>query len=165
MPEQPPAGAEPGDRPKGGLENVVVGTTSISHVDGARGRLIYRGHDAVALAESGPFESVWYLLENGTMPDAEQLERGRHERRGGGFLRQNRCGRNGGGRFVRWNRGDRRGWPGHLCAGERPRCCTSGGRAGRRRYRQGKRPNGGQEGPASGAHGPVSYRRFTPRAV
>ena len=34
MTEQPPAGADAGDRPKGGLENVVVGTTSISHVDG-----------------------------------------------------------------------------------------------------------------------------------
>jgi citrate synthase len=64
-----------GPRPGGGLENVVVGTTSISHVDGARGRLIYRGHDAVALAESGPFEYVWYLLDRGTLPDADELER------------------------------------------------------------------------------------------
>src|SRR5437660_665199 len=75
MAEQPPAGVDPADRRKGGLENVVVGTTSISHVDGARGRLIYRGHDAVALAESGPFESVWYLLANGSMPDAAEAER------------------------------------------------------------------------------------------
>jgi len=92
MPEQPPAGAEPADRPKGGLENVVVGTTSISHVDGARGRLIYRGHDAVALAESGPFESVWYLLENGTMPDAEQLERFRRRVREEGALDEGESG-------------------------------------------------------------------------
>ena len=52
----------------------MVGHLSISHVDGARGRLIYRGHDAVALAESGPFESVWYLLHHGALPDAGELE-------------------------------------------------------------------------------------------
>jgi citrate synthase len=86
MSTQPPAGADPGDRPKGGLENVVVGTTSISHVDGARGRLIYRGYDAVALAESGPFESVWYLLANGAMPDAAEAERFRQRVREAGTL-------------------------------------------------------------------------------
>ncbi len=86
MTEQPPAGADPGDRPRGGLENVVVGTTSISHVDGARGRLIYRGHDAVALAESGSFESVWYLLANGTMPDAAEADRFRRRVREVGAL-------------------------------------------------------------------------------
>jgi citrate synthase len=86
MPEQPRAGADPADRPKGGLENVVVGTTSISHVDGARGRLIYRGHDAVALAESGPFESVWYLLDDGAMPDAAEAERFRRRVREAGAL-------------------------------------------------------------------------------
>jgi citrate synthase len=75
MTQQPAAVADPGDRPRGGLENVVVGTTSISHVDGARGRLIYRGHDAVALAETGPFESVWYLLANGAMPNAAEVDR------------------------------------------------------------------------------------------
>ena len=68
------SGTPAGERPAGGgLENVVVGTTSISHVDGARGRLIYRGHVAVALAESGPFESVWSLLLHGALPDAGEL--------------------------------------------------------------------------------------------
>jgi citrate synthase len=63
------------DRPAGGgLENVVVGTSSISHVDGARGRLIYRGYDAAVLAEAGSFESVWYLLHHGVLPDAGELE-------------------------------------------------------------------------------------------
>ena len=76
MPESPPPVPEPRDRPAGGgLENVVVGTTAISHVDGARGFLVYRGHDAVSLAESGPFESVWHLLHQGALPDASELER------------------------------------------------------------------------------------------
>jgi citrate synthase len=52
-----------------------VGTTAISHVDGARGLLVYRGHDAVALAESGSFESVWHLLHQGELPDANEVER------------------------------------------------------------------------------------------
>jgi citrate synthase len=85
MAESP--GTPAGDRPAGGgLENVVVGTTSISHVDGARGRLIYRGHDAVALAESGPFESVWYLLHHGALPDAGELDRFRDRVRDEGTL-------------------------------------------------------------------------------
>ena len=76
MPESPFFVFEPRGRPaSGGLENVVVGTTAISHVDGARGVLVYRGRDAVALAESGSFESVWHLLHHGELPDANEVER------------------------------------------------------------------------------------------
>jgi citrate synthase len=59
-------------RPGGGLEDVVVGRTSISHVDGSAGRLIYRGHDAVTLAESRSFEAVWHLLHLGSLPDSDE---------------------------------------------------------------------------------------------
>jgi len=72
--------------PPGGLENVVVGTTSIGEVDGERGRLIYRGCDAVELAEAGPFEAVWHLLHEETLPDARHLERFRRRVQSAGAL-------------------------------------------------------------------------------
>jgi citrate synthase len=62
-------------RPRAGLEDVVVGRTAISHVDGVAGRLIYRGLDAVTLAESRSFEAVWHLLHLGSLPDPDE-ERG-----------------------------------------------------------------------------------------
>ncbi|HXY73118.1 MAG TPA: citrate/2-methylcitrate synthase, partial [Actinomycetota bacterium] len=78
--------ARPASNPRsaGGLENVVVGTTTIGEVDGERGLLIYRGHDAVELAEAGPFEAVWHLLDVGRLPGAAELERfGRRVRAAG----------------------------------------------------------------------------------
>ena len=70
----------------GGLENVVVGTTAIGEVDGERGRLVYRGYDAVELAEAGSFEAVWHLLDAGRMPDAGELERFRRRAQTAGTL-------------------------------------------------------------------------------
>jgi len=70
----------------GGLENVVVGTTTIGEVDGERGRLIYRGYDAVELAETGPFEAVWHLLDVGRLPDVAELERFRGRVQAAGAL-------------------------------------------------------------------------------
>jgi citrate synthase len=64
----------------------VVGTTTIGEVDGERGRLIYRGHDAVQLAEAGPFESVWHLLDLGGLPDAAELDTFRERVRLAGTL-------------------------------------------------------------------------------
>ena len=56
-----------------GLEGVVVAETRLSHIDGAAGRLTYRGQDAIALAEIVPFEAVWHLLREGSLPDGAGL--------------------------------------------------------------------------------------------
>jgi citrate synthase len=57
-----------------GLEGVVVGATGLSHVDGAAGRLTYRGYDIHDLAEQATFEEVCYLLLFGTLPSAGELD-------------------------------------------------------------------------------------------
>ncbi|HZR80177.1 MAG TPA: citrate synthase [Candidatus Binatia bacterium] len=55
---------------RGGLENVKVGSTRLSDIDGARGRLFYAGYDAVELARRRSLEEVWHLLHFGELPDA-----------------------------------------------------------------------------------------------
>jgi citrate synthase len=57
-----------------GLEGVVAAATNISHVFGEEGRLIYRGYDTRELAGHVSFEEVVYLLWEGELPTAEQLE-------------------------------------------------------------------------------------------
>jgi citrate synthase len=59
-----------------GLENVRVGETCLSHVDGARGRLLYAGYDATALARRRTFEEVWHLLHRGSLPADGGFARG-----------------------------------------------------------------------------------------
>lgn len=51
----PPAGNH-------GLEEVVIGQSRICFIDGEKGRLLYRGYDALELAEKSSFEEVAYLL-------------------------------------------------------------------------------------------------------
>jgi citrate synthase len=58
-----------------GLEGVVAGTSSICLVDGVKGRLIYRGYDAVELADRATFEEVAYLLWHGDLPSRPALDR------------------------------------------------------------------------------------------
>jgi citrate synthase len=64
---------KPDDRPYSpGLEGVVAGETSLALVDGANGRLLYRGYPIVQLVERGTFGSVADLLWSGTWhPDAQ----------------------------------------------------------------------------------------------
>ncbi len=57
-----------------GLEDVVVGTSRISDVNGLEGRLIYRGYDIHDLAQYSTFEEVVYLLWNGALPSRAQLQ-------------------------------------------------------------------------------------------
>src|SRR5581483_6471171 len=45
-----------------GLEHIIVGTTSLSLVDGEKGRLVYRGYAIEDLAQHATFEDVAYLL-------------------------------------------------------------------------------------------------------
>lgn len=56
-----------------GLEGVVVGATELSNVEGALGRLTYRGYDIADLAANATFEEVCYLLLFGQLPNAYQL--------------------------------------------------------------------------------------------
>ncbi len=59
---------------KGGLEGIVVGKTELSFIDGAQGRLTYRGIDIHDLAKNSTFEEVCYLLWYGHLPKAAELE-------------------------------------------------------------------------------------------
>jgi citrate synthase len=57
-----------------GLQNIVVGQTKLSEVNGAEGKLIYAGYDIHELAESATFEEVIYLLWNLRLPTKTELE-------------------------------------------------------------------------------------------
>jgi citrate synthase len=74
MTKQSPPAAEPAsteaatadDRPYSpGLEGVIAGETSLSKVDGANGRLIYRGYRIGDLVEHGTYPAVAELLWTG----------------------------------------------------------------------------------------------------
>lgn len=62
-----------------GLRGVVVGDTKISHVDGERGELIYRGIDIHDLANNSTFEEVAYLLWFEALPSPAHLDTFRSE--------------------------------------------------------------------------------------
>jgi citrate synthase len=58
-----------------GLEGVVAAETEVSEVDGANGRLIYRGGYLIEdLAPVATFEEVAYLLWHGELPTSTQLD-------------------------------------------------------------------------------------------
>ncbi|PSQ58283.1 citrate synthase [Halobacteriales archaeon SW_7_71_33] len=56
-----------------GLEGITVAESGLSHIDGAEGRLVYRGHDIDDLAEHASYEEVLHLLWYGHLPDADEL--------------------------------------------------------------------------------------------
>jgi citrate synthase len=58
-----------------GLEGVVAAETAVSEVDGANGRLIYRGGYLIEdLAAIASFEETAYLLWHGELPDEAALD-------------------------------------------------------------------------------------------
>lgn len=57
-----------------GLRGIVVADSTISSVDGEKGVLIYRGYDIGALARQATFEEVIWLLLDGKLPTAAELE-------------------------------------------------------------------------------------------
>lgn len=57
-----------------GLQNVVVGQSKLSLVNGAEGKLIYAGYKIEDLAEHANFEEVIYLLWNNKLPNRTELE-------------------------------------------------------------------------------------------
>jgi citrate synthase len=62
-----------------GLEGVVVGSTELSNVEGAIGRLTYRGYDIDDLAPNASFEEIVHLLLYGHLPNRHHLEEIRRE--------------------------------------------------------------------------------------
>jgi citrate synthase len=56
-----------------GLKGVVAADSAVCEVDGALGKLIYRGYNIHELADNSSFEEVVFLLLNGELPSAAQL--------------------------------------------------------------------------------------------
>jgi citrate synthase len=57
-----------------GLRGVKVADTRISHVDGTKGVLVYRGYRIEALAEHSTFEETAYLLHHEELPTSGDLQ-------------------------------------------------------------------------------------------
>lgn len=57
-----------------GLQNIVVGQTQLSLVDGENGRLVYRGYSIADLAMHANFEQVAFLLWHGKPPSSQELD-------------------------------------------------------------------------------------------
>jgi citrate synthase len=77
--DSPPADAPPAerlqaDRPYSpGLEGVIAGETSLSYIDGAAGRLLYRGYRIGDLVERGTYAAVANLLWTGEWDASQRL--------------------------------------------------------------------------------------------
>jgi citrate synthase len=57
-----------------GLEGVIAGESEICYIDGFAGILSYRGYNIHTLADHATFEEVVYLLWNGRLPNANELD-------------------------------------------------------------------------------------------
>ncbi len=56
-----------------GLKGVYFERSSVSHIDGAKGELSYRGYSIHDLAQHSTFEETAYLLIHGELPTATEL--------------------------------------------------------------------------------------------
>ncbi|MBI2649340.1 MAG: citrate/2-methylcitrate synthase [Thaumarchaeota archaeon] len=56
-----------------GLEDVVAATSSITYIDGIKGRLLYRGYDIADLVENSSYEETAYLIWNARLPTEREL--------------------------------------------------------------------------------------------
>ena len=57
-----------------GLRGIEVADTRISHIDGEKGKLIYRGFDILDLTKNSTFEETAYLLLYDNLPTKAQLD-------------------------------------------------------------------------------------------
>jgi len=57
-----------------GLRDIEVADTRISNIDGARGKLIYRGYDILDLTKNSNFEETAYLLLHDELPSKKQFD-------------------------------------------------------------------------------------------
>lgn len=56
-----------------GLKGIYFERSGVSHIDGTKGELLYRGYSIDDLATHSTFEEVAYLLIHGELPEAQQL--------------------------------------------------------------------------------------------
>src|SRR3989454_1285623 len=76
-----------------GLEGVVAAETAVSEVDGANGRLIYRGGYLIEdIAPVASFEEVAYLLWHGELPNEKELDAVRQQMADGRNLNKSATG-------------------------------------------------------------------------
>src|SRR5947209_13351135 len=59
---------------KGGLQGVVAAQSEVCFIDGAAGRLVYRGYEIGDLVENATFEEVAHLLWDKSLPTRSQLD-------------------------------------------------------------------------------------------
>ena len=57
-----------------GLRGIEVADTKISNIDGAKGKLIYRGYDILDLTKNSTFEETSYLLLYDKLPTKQELD-------------------------------------------------------------------------------------------
>ena len=57
-----------------GLRDVTVADTKISHIDGNRGKLIYRGFDVLDLTKNSNFEETCFLLLYDHLPNQKEFD-------------------------------------------------------------------------------------------
>ncbi len=57
-----------------GLEGVIAGTTTVSHVNPDRNSLMYRGYDIRDLVQNATFEEVAFLLIQGHLPNQKEYD-------------------------------------------------------------------------------------------
>jgi citrate synthase len=62
-----------------GFGNTAATKSAITYIDGDQGILRYRGYPIEQLAERGSFLETAYLLINGELPNADQLEKFNHD--------------------------------------------------------------------------------------
>jgi len=60
--------------PKGGLEGIIAGDTSLGFIDGEKGELRYCGYLIKDLAEHSTFVETTFLLWHGELPNRQQME-------------------------------------------------------------------------------------------
>jgi len=56
-----------------GLKGIYFERSAVSHIDGAKGELSYRGYSIDDLAQHATFEEVAFLLIHGELPTAAEL--------------------------------------------------------------------------------------------
>jgi len=71
-----------------GLEGAIACESKIGYVNGSKGWLIYRGYDIFDLCAYSTFEEVSYLLLNGDLPTASELDNFKQKLVSYGFLNQ-----------------------------------------------------------------------------
>jgi len=57
-----------------GLRDVTVADTKISHIDGNKGKLIYRGFDVLDLTKNSNFEETCFLLLHDHLPNQKEFD-------------------------------------------------------------------------------------------